>query len=264
MKSAKTILIAAAVLFATLSLRAPSAEQEEDSAGAKVVPTAPVRPALTPARPPSPSEEEAPIPKPVTRTPTRTTPTRPSAARTTPRRPVRPAEDPHKDTVIFVEAFMVEVKLSALRSLGVPEISEGCKSLSAEQIIKLIKTTDAAVLTAGAKLSVGHNNKAETKSRTHQSMFFGEPDKKVVRREYVDVGTTFSAYVIIRPGQQIYMDIGFEHSGVEEGDDKIDAVLAEREWTSSVTLKDGKPTLVGSIAGKETGTFLIVTANIKE
>ena len=158
---------------------------------------------------------------------------------------------------------MVEVKLSALRSLGVPEISEGCKSVSAEQIIKLMKTTDAAVLTAGAKLSVGHNNKAETKSRTHQSMVSGDPEKK--RTVYVDVGTIFSAFATIRPGQKIYMDIGFEHSGVEECDGKIEpAVLVEREWTSSVTLKDGKPMLVGSIAGKETGTFLIVTANIKE
>lgn len=160
---------------------------------------------------------------------------------------------------------MVEVKLSALHSQGVPEISEGCKSVSAEQIIKLMKTTDAAVVTAGAKVAVAHNNKAETKSSTQRHVFIGPSDKKVVRREYVEVGTTFSAFAIIRPGQKIYTDIGFEHSGVEEGNGKTDAtVLVEREWTSSILLQDGKPTLVGTIQENKDAMFLIVTAHIKD
>ncbi|MHC4285417.1 MAG: hypothetical protein ACYSWZ_20960 [Planctomycetota bacterium] len=161
MKSAKTIVIAASVVFATLCLGAYSAEQD-DAATAKVVPTTPVRAARTPARPVQAIEDEAPRPRPgrtplrrpttptrttPTRTPSPTTPTRPSS-RTTPPRPtpvrIKPP-DPHKDTVILVEAFMVQVRLSSLRSLGVPQISEGCKSVSAEHIIKLMKTTDAAV-----------------------------------------------------------------------------------------------------------------------
>ena len=283
MKSAKTIVIAASVVFAALCLGAYSAEQD-DAATAKVVPM-PVRAARTPARPGAAIEvEEAPIPnqaarpvrvtpprRPPTRTPSPTTPTRPSA-RTTPTRPtpprapsrrVRPPEDPHKDSVILVEAFMVQVRLSALRSLGVPAISEGCKSVSAKHIIKLMKTTDAAVVTAGAKVAVGQNNKAETKTSTRQSILSGPPEKK--RITYVNVGTSFSAFAIIRAGQKIYLDLGLDHSAIEVGDGKTDTgVLVEREWTSSVILQDGKPTLIGATQDKETGTFLIVTANIQK
>ena len=289
MKSAKTIVIAASVVFLAVCLGAYSAEQD-DAAPAKVVPT-PVRAARTPARPGAAIEEEAPQPRPVTRTPVRatpprtppraptrtpspTTPTRPSS-RTTPTRPTptravpgrrpRPPEDPHKDTVILVEAFMVQVRLSSLHSQGVPQISEGCKSVSAEHIIKLMKTTDAAVVTAGAKIVVGQKNEAKTKTSTRQSILSGSPDKKVVRREYVNVGTTFTAVAEVRRDDKIFVNMEFEHSAVEAskgGDDSGMAV--ERQWTSSVLLQDGKPTLVGATQDKETGTFLIVTAHIKD
>lgn len=260
MKSAKTIVIVAAVLFAALSLSVHSAERQ-DSTPARVTPP------RTPTRPAQILEEEAPIPKPVTRTPTRaTTPRTPSRrppTRPTPVRRVRPPVDPHKDSVILVEAFMVEVRLSALYSLGVPQISEGCNSVSAEHIIKLMKTTDAAVVTAGAKVAVSQNSKANTKSTTRQSILSGPPEKK--RTEYVEVGTSFTAFAIIRPGQKIFVELDFEHSTVQPASPNTkESRIVKRTWDSYVYLKAGKPTLVGSTQDKETGTFLIVTANIKE
>jgi hypothetical protein len=238
------------VLFLALCLRAYSAERETQ-------PSEPVRATRTPARPAPVIEEETPLPKPGTRTPSRRPPTRKDIVRQIP--PV----DPHKDSVILVEAFMVEVKLSSLHSQGVPQISEGNDYVTADHIIKLMKTTDGAVVTGGAKLAVGQNSKAETKSRTRQSILSGEPEKK--QRVYVEVGTTFTAFATIRAGQKIFSEIGFEHSSIEKGDGMTDTgVLVEREWTSSVTLQEGKPKLVGAIADKETGTFLIVTANIQK
>ncbi len=286
MKSAKTLVIVASVVFAALCLEAYSAERD-DASTAKVVPTTPVRAARTPARPALIVDQEAPQPRPVTRTPVRatpprrpptrtpspTTPTRPSA-RTTPTRPsaitrptparrVRPAQDPHKDTVILVEAFMVQVRLSSLRSLGVPQISEGCKSLSAEHIIKLMKTTDAAVVTAGAKLALVQGNKANTKSTARQSILSGPPEKK--RREYVNVGTRFTAVAEVRRNDKIFVNLEFEHSAIEKRDGDDDSGMAvERQWSSSVYVQAGEPTLVGASQDKETGTFLIVTANIQE
>lgn len=252
------IAIASSVVFLAVCFVAYSDEGETPT-------QEPARAVRTPVRPAPILEEETPQAKPVTRTTVRrpTTPSRIKGRLSTIGKVIKPAEDPYKDSVILVEAFMVEVQLSALHSQGVPEISEGCKSVSAEQIIKLMKTTDAAVVTAGAKVAVGQNSKAETKTSTRQSIVSGEPEKK--QRVYVEVGTIFSTFATIRSGQKIYLDIGFEHSSIEEGDGKIDTgVFVEREWTSSVTLQEGKPTLVGAFQGKETGTFLIVTANITE
>ncbi|MHC4692825.1 MAG: hypothetical protein ACYS67_08785 [Planctomycetota bacterium] len=271
MKSAKTILIMAAVLFAALSLSSVSAEREPET-------TEPARVVRTPARPPSASEEEAPRTRPVTRTPARRTPTRtpvravptrpatrPGAIRPTPTRRARPPEDPHKNSIIHVEAFLVEVRLSVLHSQGVPQISEECKSISAEQIIKLMKTTDATVVTAGAKLAVSQKSNAETKSSTRRPILSGPPEQR--RTEYVEVSTNFSAFAIIGPSQKIFLDIGFEHNTIDEGDgdDKTgEAVFVEREWTSTIPLQDGKATIVGAIQEKEEAVFLIVTAHIKD
>jgi len=259
MKSAKTIVIVAAVLFAALSFSSVSAEREPQ-------PTEPARAARTPVRPAPIAEEEAPRPRPVTRTPARTTPTRTPSRRTPAKtdiaRRILPI-DPYKETVIMLEAFMVEVKISALHSQGLPAISKGDDHVTADHIIKLMKTTDAAVLTASAKLALTHENKAKTNSRTRQSILSGEQEKQ--QRVYVEVGTTFTAFATIRAGQKIYLDTEFEHSSIEKGDGKTDTeVFVEREWTSSVTLQEGKPALIGAIADKETGTFLIVTAHIKD
>jgi hypothetical protein len=160
---------------------------------------------------------------------------------------------------------MVQARLSSLRSLGVPQISEGCKSVSAEHILKLLKTTDAAVVTAGAKVAVGHKDKAETKSTTRQLIITGPPDKKVVKREYVNVGTQFAAIAEVRRDDKIFVDMEFENSTIEErhgGDDSGMAV--ERQWSSSVYVQAGKPILVGAIQDKEIATFLIVTANTQK
>jgi hypothetical protein len=159
---------------------------------------------------------------------------------------------------------MVEVRLSSLRSLGVPQISEGCKSVTAEHILKLLKTTDAAVVTAGAKVAVGQKSNSETQSTTRQSILSGPPEK--MRREYVDVGTQFAAAAEVRHDDKIFAEMEFEYRDVIKEDKKADAIglIVERKWMSSVLLQDGKPTLVGALQDKETGTFLIVTANIQK
>jgi type II secretory pathway component GspD/PulD (secretin) len=128
-----------------------------------------------------------------------------------------------------------------------------------------MKTTDAAVVTAGAKVMVGQKNKAESKSTTQRSIVSGPTDQKVVRLKYVNVGTQFTAAAEVRRDDKIFVELEFEHSAIEEGDGKTDrGVIVERQWTSSVYVQAGKPTLVGATQDKETGTFLIVTATIQE
>lgn len=261
MKSAKTIAIVAAVLFAALSPSAPSAERD-DAAPARAPVRTPTRVVRTRTRPTQTLEEEAPIPRPAARTPSRRPPSRPTTTRP-PSRRVRPPEDPHKDTVILVESFMVQARLSALYSLDVPQISRECKSVTAEHIQKLLKSTDAAVVTAGAKLALVHENKAKTDTTARQALYFGPPEKRKV--EYVDVGTSFTAIAEIRREGKIFVELEFEHSAIEKGDDEDDiGTLVERQWSSGVYLEAGEPALVGATQNKETATFLIVTASIKK
>jgi type II secretory pathway component GspD/PulD (secretin) len=178
-------------------------------------------------------------------------------------RRVRPPVDPHKDSVILLEAFLVEVRLSALYSLGVPTISQGDDFVSAEHIIKLMKTTDAAVVTAGAKVTVGQNSKAETESITRKAIYTDPPNN--AKTEYIDVGTSFTAIAEIRK-EKAFVELGFQYSNIVKADKNASAIpqIVERNWNSSVCLKFGEPTLIGGTQDKETANFLIVTANIQE
>ena len=254
MKSAKTIVIVAALLLAALSLSAPSAERDE---------TAPAR--VTPVLPPAPVLEEAPAPRPAVRS-ARTTPTR-TPSRRPPTRPniVRriPPEDPHKNSIIMLETFMVEVRLSALRSLDVPAISKGDDFVTAEHITKLIKTTDAAAVTSGAKLALAQANKASTQSTTRKAIYTDPPNNKKI--EYIEVGTSFTAIAEIRK-EKVFAELEFEYSGIVKADKNTDALpqIAERNWTSTVCLKPGEPNIVGATQDKESTAFLIVTANIMQ
>lgn len=258
MKSAKTVVIVAAVLFAALSLSAPSAERDETT-------PALVTPTRTPTRPATISEEETPIPRPAARpvrvtkprTPSRRTPNRPDIVRRIP--PI----DPHKNSVIMLEAFMVEVRLSALHSLGAPAISKGDDFISADHIIKLMKTTDAAVVTAGAKLAMAQANKAKTESTTRKGLYMDPPNN--TRTEYIDVGTSFTAIAEIRQ-EKIFAELEFEYSDAVKNDENDHAIpqIIERSWGSTICLSPGEPTLVGATQEKKMGAFLIVTANIKQ
>jgi hypothetical protein len=256
MKSVKSILIVATVVFASLSLSVPSAERNDST-------TARVTPPRTPTQAAPVLEQEAPIPRPAarpvraTRSPSRRPSTRPDIVRRIP--PV----DPHKESVILLEAFMVEVRLSALQSLGVPAISEGSKSVTAEHIIKLTKTTDAASITAGAKLALAQANKASTESTTRKAIYRDPPNNAKI--EYINVGTSFTAIAEIRK-EKVFAELEFEYSDIVKAGKKIVVIpqIVERNWVSNVCLKPGRPSLVGATQDGDLATFLIVTASIKE
>jgi len=175
----------------------------------------------------------------------------------------RPPVDPHKESVILLEAFMVEVRLSALHSLGVPAISHGDDFVTAEHIIKLMKTTDATSITAGAKLALAHENKAMTKTTTRKGRHIGSPEKG--RTEYLDLGTSFTAIAEIRK-EKVFAELEFEYSDIVKADEHADAPteVVERKWASTVCLKPGEPILVGAMQDEDSAAFLIVTASIKE
>jgi hypothetical protein len=228
MKSAKTIVIVAVLVFAGLSLSAPSAERDE----AKVVRvTTPRSPSVRP-------------------------PTRQDIVRRI------PAVELHKEREILLEAFMVEVKLSALHSLGVPAISEGEDFVTAEHITQLMKTTDAAAITAGAKLALVHEAKATTESTTRKGIHTDPPNN--TKTEYINVGTSFTAIAEIRK-ENVFTELEFQYTDIVT-DEKSHAIpeVVERNWASTVYLKFGEPAIAGAIQDKDKAAFLIVTANIKE
>lgn len=173
-------------------------------------------------------------------------------------------ENPYLDSTILVEAFMVKVRLSELYELGLPRISEGSKFASAEQILKCLKKPNAAEIAAGAKLAVAHGRQAETNSTFQKGMYSGtaEGDKLT----FVEVGTRLKVTAEIVPEGKIFSELEFQHSDLEESEAGEDVLpsLTERNWSNSISLIPGKPTLAGATQGEEIAEFLIVTANIQK
>ncbi len=174
------------------------------------------------------------------------------------------AKDPHKESVILVEAFMVQVQLSELYDLGAPAISEGSTSVSVDHILKCLKERNAGAVTAGAKVAVGQGDRANTDSIVRQGFYVGPSKQR--KLEYVDLGTSLMAVAEIQREGRIFVELDFKHSGLEEGhaDDDMAPTVVERNWSSRLFLDPGKPTLVGATQSQEIAAFLIVTANIKK
>jgi hypothetical protein len=238
MKSATTIVIVAGVVLLVLSLAGHSMERDDEKI-TKPTPT-PVRAVAT-------------TPGKVIRKPL-----------TTPLiQKIKPPTDTYKDSVILLEAFMVECRLDTLYSLDVPQISQGTDPISAEHILKCLKSTDAAAVKAGAKLALAHENRAGTESTTRKALHIDPTNHQ--KTEYIDVGTSFTAIAEIRK-DKVFAELELQYSDAVKADPKADAIpeIVERNWNSSICLNIGKPTLVGAIQDEDTGWFLIVTANIKQ
>lgn len=188
----------------------------------------------------------------------------PARTARTPSRRVRPPEDPYKDSVVMLEAIMVQARLSALYSADIPVISQCCNSVSAEQILKVLKTTENAQVTAGAKLTLTQDNQAKAESTARQGTYISPAGKG--RIEYVEVGTSFTAVARIRSERKISVTLEFKHSSREQsdGDSDIAPPFVERSWETLVSLEPGKPTLVGATQDNKIATFLIMTASIKD
>jgi len=182
-------------------------------------------------------------------------------------------EDPYKHLRILVEAFVVEVKLSALYELGVSPIGQIPNSVSVENILKCLRDKGNAEVTAGAKLAVNHNRRGQ----------MGSTETRYVQREEViqskrgdkaplsmksfesyDIGTQFEAEASITSDGKISVYFEFIQSTVDifvikDGPPTV----VTRQWESAVCLEAGKPSVVGATQNEEMAAFLIICADIK-
>ena len=173
-------------------------------------------------------------------------------------------EDPYKESAIWIEAFMVEVQLAELYDLGVPTISQGSKSVTADHILKYLKEHDAGALKATARLQVGQNERSETDSIVRQGFYTGV-SKPIL--EYEDFGTSLRAEAYVLSGTKLFVEVTFKHTALTKNKphaDKGRPAIIERNWSGRAYLRPGKPTLIGATQNEDTAAFLIVTANIKK
>jgi len=177
------------------------------------------------------------------------------------------AEEPRQDTCVLVEAFVVEVDLSALYKQGVSPIGQKPDSVSVENILKCLDARDIAQVTTGVKVAVpsGHHGKAKIKETIRKiPVPNGRKVVGPVRYTNYEIGKTFGATASIRPGGEILMSFDFSETTYRNipSTDETPPNAISREWSGTVNLYAGRPAIAGATQNEETAVFLIICADI--
>lgn len=180
-------------------------------------------------------------------------------------------EDPYKNSTVLVEAFVVEVKLSALYDLGVSPIGQKPNSVSIENILKCLQDEDSAGVSTGAKVVLQQKQSASTESK--ETIYRGRQvpikvgSNRVVSRSYqsYNISSSFRASVNILPDSRIFVSFDFNQFGVEKiaSMNDVPPTTITREWSGTVCLEAGKPSIAGATQGEQKAVFLILCADIK-
>lgn len=180
-------------------------------------------------------------------------------------------EDPYKNSTVLVEAFVVEVKLSALYDLGVSPIGQKPNSVSIENILKCLQYEDSAGVSTGAKVVLQQKQSASAESK--ETIYRGHEapikvgSNRVVSRSYqsYNISSSFRASVDILPDSRIFVSFDFNQFGVEKiaSMNDVPPTTITREWSGTVCLEAGKPSIAGATQGEQKAVFLILCADIK-
>lgn len=180
-------------------------------------------------------------------------------------------EDPYKNSTVLVEAFVVEVKLSALYDLGVSPIGQKPNSVSIENILKCLQDEDSAGVSTGAKVVLQQKQSASAESKETIYRERQAPIKvgsnRVVSRSYhsYNISSSFRASVNILPDSRIFVSFDFNQFGVEKvaSMNDVPPTTITRDWSGTVCLEAGKPSIAGATQGEQKAVFLILCADIK-
>lgn len=182
-------------------------------------------------------------------------------------------QDPYKNTTILVEAFVVEVDLSALYDLGVSPIGQKPNSVSIENILKCLQDKESAQVSTGAKVVLlqkqsGSADSKETIYRGQQAPIrmsdrSNRTTPKAVRS--YNISSSFDALVNILPDSRIFVSFNFEQFAVEKVSSKSELLptTIERGWSGTACLEAGKPSIAGATQDEQKAVFFILCGDIK-
>ena len=177
------------------------------------------------------------------------------------------AKEPHKNTCVLVEAFVVEVELPELYEQGVSPIGQKPNSVSVNNILKCLDTKDIAQVTTGVKVAVPSGHRGEANIRETIQQIPIPNSRKVpgpVRHMKYEIGKTFRATASVQSSSEIVMSFDFSESTYRNipSIDETPPNAISREWSGTVNLYAGRPAIAGATQDEETAVFLIICADI--
>jgi len=174
-------------------------------------------------------------------------------------------KDPYKDstTTVFVWGSIVEVKLSELKELRMTPFGQRPDSVLVENILQRLQSEGRAQVTAGAKVAISHRGDARVSSQAHRPVC--ESPSNEGKTTYYDIGAAFVAQAQTMRGEKILVKFEFKHNTLKNIPTEKDALgPVDREWSGSIWLKAGKPTIVGTAQDADSIAFLILCVEIEK
>ncbi len=180
------------------------------------------------------------------------------------------AEDPHQNTCVLVEAFVVEVDLSSLYKQGVSPIGQKPDSVSVANILKCLDAREIAQVTTGVKVAInsGQRGNAKITETIYVERQVAVPSSRKVsgpvRYVNYDIGKTLSVTASVRSSSEILVSFDFSESTYRNiaSTDETPPNTVRREWSGAVNLHTGRPAIAGATQNEETAVFLILCADI--
>jgi len=181
---------------------------------------------------------------------------------------------------ILVEAFVVEVRLSALYDSGVSPIGEKTNSVSIENILNCLKDENIAQISSGMKVAI---QKKETGNIELEETIYLEQERPIKTNEESSsvVSKSFRPYKISKSLEvsanvightsviehnRISISYAFSQEEAEKVSSKNEAppTIAQRLWVGTVCVEMGKASIVGATQDEEKAIFLILCADIRD
>lgn len=178
--------------------------------------------------------------------------------------------DPY--ATIFVEAYVVEVKLSALNDSGVSLPGEESDPISIENILHYLQDENIAKIRSGVKAAV---QKKETGNIELEETIYLEEEEQIKTNEKTEpvVSKSYRPYKISKALEvsanfidhnRISISYAFSQEEAEKASSKnqAPATIAQRLWVGKVSLEMGKASIVGATQDEKKAVFLILRADI--
>ena len=171
---------------------------------------------------------------------------------------------PGGNATVLVEAFVVQVDLSALAERGVSPIGEAPHTVSVENILACFETGQARVI-AGAKAASQHEGQGMIRAnrRVYATRETPDPRRAIpATRQSTDkfeVTTTVHTSSTVRVRFSYTAEMSLQDPGETDGP----LNLASWEWTGSIALTPGEPEIAAATQDEKTAVFLLLASHIQ-
>lgn len=163
-----------------------------------------------------------------------------------------------------MNSVVVDVDLPPLYERGISPLGERPHSVTVQDLIQYLQATKNAGILAGAKLSIQHRHRAESKG--DRTTYVGtRPKEGGSRFNPYDSGRTLSGEASIVSEGAICVSYAFTVSDLDRRSSPQDEMPPQKacwSWSGEVTVEPGKPIIAGAIQEKDSAVFFVLVAHL--